>query len=156
MNTHGKTCRFPFMMDTCFRPPRSVLLLPWSHRRNHIGVAVLRTTIPVLGQTQSPQSSLLYFLILHAWYVFLVAHKRCYRMVICIRFPSHTPLFKERGGCRQRPFLPLASSVDHCYLHIQKGAQWLQPGETTKTRWAPVEEWRSFKQLFFKTLVSVM
>ena len=40
------------------RPPRPVCLIPWSHRPKDIGVAVLRTTIPALRQTQFPELSL--------------------------------------------------------------------------------------------------
>ena len=76
------------------RPPRQVL--PHIDRRDK-GVAVLRTTIPALRQTQSPQFSLLVFLMLHA-----CCMSCCYWMVLSTQSKPHSTSFQGGRRCRQR------------------------------------------------------
>ena len=78
------------------RPPRQVL--PWSLRTK----GVLRTTIPVLRQTQSPRFSLSDFLMLHA-----CCMSCCYWMVMSIQSKPHST-FQRGRRCRQRLIFPAA------------------------------------------------
>ena len=71
--------------------------------RRDIGVAVLRTTIPVLRQTQSPQFSLSDFLMLHA-----CCTSCCYWMVMSIQSKPHSTSFQRGRRCRQRLIFPAA------------------------------------------------
>ena len=83
------------------RPPRPVLpwlLRPKGHRRG-----VLRTNIPVLRQTQSPQFSFTDFLMLHA-----CCTSCCYWMVTSIQSKPHSTSFQRGRRCRQRLIFPAA------------------------------------------------
>ena len=71
--------------------------------RRDIGVAVLRTTLPVLRQTQSPQFSLSDFLMLHA-----CCTSCCYWMVMSIQSKPHSTSFQKGRRCRQRLIFPAA------------------------------------------------
>ena len=71
--------------------------------RRDIGVAVLRTTIPVLRQTLSPQFSLSDFLMLHA-----CCTSCCYWMVMSIQSKPHSTSFQRGRRCRQCLNFPAA------------------------------------------------
>ena len=81
----------PFMMDVAVAVHHAKFYHGRFDRRD-IGVAVLRTTIPVLRQTQSPQFSLSDFLMLHA-----CCTSCCYWMVMSIQSKPHSTSF-QRGG----------------------------------------------------------
>ena len=100
--THGKKFSCPFMMDVAVAVHHAKFYHGCSDRRD-ICVAVLRTTIPVLRQTQSPQFSLSDFLMLHA-----CCTSRCYWMVMSIQSKPHSTSFQRGRRCRQRLIFPAA------------------------------------------------
>ena len=102
MSTHGKRFSCPFMMDVAVAVHHAKFYHGCSDRRD-IGVAVLRTTIPVLRQTQSPQFSLSDFLMLHA-----CCTSCCYWMVMSIQSKPHSTSFQRGRRCRQRVIFPAA------------------------------------------------
>ena len=102
LSTHGKKFCCPFMMDVAVAVLHAKFYHGHIDRRN-IGVAVLRTTIPVLRQTQSPQFSLSAFLMLHA-----CCTSCCYWMVMSIQSKPHSTSFQRGRRCRQRLIFPAA------------------------------------------------
>ena len=93
MSTHGKKFSCPFMMDVGVAVHHAKFYHGCSDRRD-IGVAVLRTTIPVLRQTQSPEFSLSDFLILQA-----CCTSCCYLMVMSIQSKPHSTSFQWGRRC---------------------------------------------------------
>ena len=91
VNIHGKKFCYPFMMDVAVAAHRAQS--SYYHGRidrRDIGVAVLRTIITVLRQTQPQFSSLVDVLIFHAFCM-----SCCYRIMMPIHNPSYTQfLFK--------------------------------------------------------------
>ena len=105
VNTHGKKFCCPFEMDLAVAGHHAQSLQPHGRiDQNDIGVAVLRTTIGVLRQTQFPQF-LLGFLMIHA-----CCMSCCDRIIMSIHTLNHTPLlFKGRGGVVHAKFILLHS-----------------------------------------------
>ena len=102
LSTHGKKFCCPFMMDVAVAVHHAKFYHGRFDRRD-IGVAVLRTTIPVLRQTQSPRFSLSDFLMLHA-----CCMSCCYWMVMSIQSKPHSTSFQRGRRCRQRLIFPAA------------------------------------------------
>ena len=102
MSTHGKKFSCPFMMDVAVAVHHAKFYHGRFDRRD-IGVAVLRTTIPVLRQTQSPQLSLSDFLMPHA-----CCRSCCYWMVMSTQSKPHSTSFQGGRRCRQRLIFPAA------------------------------------------------
>ena len=92
VSTHGKKFCCPFMMDVAVAVRHAKFYHGHIDRRD-IGVAVLRTTIPALRQTQSPLFSLLDFLMLHA-----CCMSCCYWMVLSTQSKPHSTSFQGGGG----------------------------------------------------------
>ena len=109
MSTHGKKFSCPFMMDVAVAVHHAKFYHGCSDRRD-IGVAVLRTTIPVLRQTQSPQFSLTAFLMLHA-----CCTSCCYWMVMSMQSKPHSTSF-QRGRRCPAAFLCQAFNFVHSSL----------------------------------------
>ena len=102
--------------------------------RRDTGVAVLRTTIAVLRQTQSPQFALSDFLMIHACCL-----SCCYRIKMSIRNSNHTPLpFKRKEVSATLNLSFCIFRVGHSiwstphYPHVKEGAKRLRTGESTK------------------------
>ena len=102
VSTHGKKFCCPFTMDVAVAVHHAKFYHGRFDRRD-IGVAVLRTIIPALRQTQSPQFSLSDFLILHA-----CCTSCCYWMVMSIQSKQHSTSFQRGRRCRQRLICPAA------------------------------------------------
>ena len=140
LSTHGKKFCCPFMMDVAVAVHHAKFYQGHIDRRD-IGVAVLRTTIPVLRQTQSPRFSLSDFLMLQA-----CCMSCCYWMVMSIQSKPHSTSFQRGRRCRQRLIFRAAFYARHSilsiphYPHVKEGAQRLRPGESTKARGASVED----------------
>ena len=140
VSTHGKRFCCPFMMDVAVAVHHAKFYHGHIDRRD-IGVAVLRTTIPVLRQTQSPQFSLSDFLMLHA-----CCTSCCYWMVTSIQSKPHSTSFQRGRRCRQRLIFPAAflcqafnfvqSSLSSC----ERGCSTTKTRESTKARGASVED----------------
>ena len=96
VSTHGKKFCCPFTMDVAVAVHHAKFYHGRFDRRD-IGVAVLRTTIPVLRQTQSPQFSSSDFLMLHA-----CCMSCCYWMVMSTQSKPHSTSFQGGRRCRQR------------------------------------------------------
>ena len=102
MSTHGKKFSCPFMMDVAVAVHHAKFYHGRFDRRD-IGVAVLRTTIPVLRQTQSPRLSLSDFLMLHACCI-----SCCYWMVMSTQSKPDSTSFQGGRRCRQCLNFPAA------------------------------------------------
>ena len=92
VNIHGIKFCFRFIVDVAVHHAQSSCYHGRTDRRD-IVVAVLRTSIPGLRQTWYPYSSLLDFLIIHAFCMFC-----CYRIMMPIHNPSYTPFPFNGGG----------------------------------------------------------
>ena len=94
VNTHYKKFWCPLMMDVAVAVYHAHFFFYHGiTNQTDIGVAFLRTFIPVMSQTQSQFSSLLDVLMLHA-----CCMPCCYRMIMSIHSPNHTPLSFNGGG----------------------------------------------------------
>ena len=110
--------------------------------RRDLGVAVPRTIISVLRQTQPQFSSLLDVLIFHAFCM-----SCCYRIRMPIHSPSYTPfLFKGEEVSSKLNlsfcnfFVGYSSLSIPGYPHMKKNDQRLRSGEFSKVRGVPWRE----------------
>ena len=102
--------------------------------KSDLGVAVLRTIITVLRQTEPQFSSLLDVLRFHAFCM-----SCCYRIRMPIHSPSYTPIFFKGGGGVIKTQLIILRTFKFVYPHMKKNDQRLRPGEFSKVRGVP---WR--------------
>ena len=143
VNSRGIKFCFRFIVDVAVAVHHAQSSYYHGHiDRRDIGVAVLRTIITVLRQTQPQFSSLLDVLIFHAFRM-----SCCYRKRMPIHSPSYTPfLFKGGGGWSSKLNLSFCNfCVGHSslsipgYPHMKKNVQRIRSMEFSKVQGGP---WR--------------
>ena len=137
VNSHGIKFCFRFIVDVAVAVHHAQS--SYYHGRidrMHLGVAVLRTSITVLRQTQPQFSFFLDVLVFHAFCM-----SCCYRIMIPIHNPSYTPFLFKGEEVSSKLNLSLCNfCVGHSSLSIPRyphNPPRLRPGELTKVRGVP-------------------